>query len=125
MSDSCQVDQRLCDIVVGDAIPFTFKFGTDEEPEDIGGMKMYFTMKLDRNSPDGMAGDLQHDVTFPVGGDDSPNGVGNMLVPSEKTKLLSPGVDYYYDFRVIDAGEPYTLGSGLVFVKLGSTGATA
>ncbi len=123
MSENCQVDQRICDIVVGDAIPFSLKFGTKDEPEPIAGIKIYFTMKLDRKSPDGLRGDLQHDVTF-ADGDDATNGIGEMLVPSAKTSLLSPGVDYFYDFRVIDGGEPYTLGSGVVLAKLGSTTAT-
>jgi hypothetical protein len=120
MSENCQIDQQLCDIFIGNAIPFSFKFGTDEEPEDISGIKIYFTMKLNRESDDLKPGDLQHDVTFPEGGD-SLTGDGEMLVPSEKTLLLSKDVEYFYDFRIIDNGNPFTIGSGKVYVKLGST----
>ena len=125
MSNSCQTERRLCPIYVGDSIPFTFTFvDTDGKPRAIAGVKIYFTMKLDRNFADGKKGDLQHEVTF--GADPDPvTGIGEILVPSSKTKELIPEKEYFYDFKVIDAGEPYTFGSGMVYVKINTTKALA
>ncbi len=125
MGDECSVEQRLCRVYRGDAIPFSFTFENDDgTPKDISGDKLYFTMKLDPNSADGAKGDLQYEVTFPSD-TDSANGIGGMLVPASKTALLGVDVDYFYDFKYIEDGVPFTIGSGLIYVKLNITKAVS
>lgn len=118
MTEECSGDQRLCPITRGDGIPFSFEFENDDETvKDIRGLKLIFTMKLDPASADGKTGDLQYSVIFPDT-TDCENGKGVMLVPKELTANLSPNTDYFYDFKLIENSVPFTLGSGLVLVKL-------
>ena len=114
---TCQIAQNLCGIFRGDTIPFTFQFNdSDGNPIDISGMKLYFTMKLNKSSPDGEATDLQDVVTFPTD-PASQAGQGNMTIPSTKTQDLSVNRDYFYDFELVDGNIVSTVGWGQVKVE--------
>ena len=125
MSDQCVGEQRLCPVTIGDAFPFNCEFeNVDETPKDISGMKLIFTMKLDRKSNDGIAGDLFYEMIFPDN-QESVDGKGYMLVPKEKTAALIANKDYHYAFKAIDDGEPYSIGSGMVYAKINTIKASA
>jgi hypothetical protein len=117
MALQCANPQELCPIFRGDTLSFKFTF-TDLEgnPLSIVGKKLYFTMKLDPTSGDTDEGNLQYSVVFPDN-QDSLNGIGMMVVPSDETEGLMPDATYYYDFQFMDGLQIATIGSGTVQVK--------
>jgi hypothetical protein len=116
---SCQVEQDLCPIHRGDSFNWTVAFKTDDgDAIDISGKKLFFTMKLTKNSVDGLAGDLQASVTFPADAD-SIAGLGTFSISKADTQDLTPGKSYYYDFQLTDPSDATyvkTLGFGKIKV---------
>ena len=58
-------------------------------------------MKADKDSADGETGDLQASKTFPSDAD-SVAGLGSLTVTATQTYALTAGVNYYYDFMLVD-----------------------
>lgn len=126
-------EAELCPIRRGDTAPFIFEFiGLNEEPMDLTGMDLHFTMRL---SPDQKIPDLHHVMHFkdlsvqtvdPGAGSisthdifskiayidpidktrkfkyDFQTGIGTMKVLPRETRNLRAGQCYIFAFQLVD-----------------------
>lgn len=116
MTNNCDSSNNISPIFRGDSVSFGFEFkDSDEAPINISGMTLFFSMKEQKISADGLAGDLQHKVTFPDS-DKSISGIGGMEIPALKTSTLNGDVGYHFDFQLISGNIVTTLASGIVQV---------
>lgn len=137
-------EAELCPLTRGDTAPFIFEFiGLDDEPLDLTGMALHFTMKLD---PAQKIPDLHHvmhfsdlsvqavDLAAPIYSDahskiafidpadrkrkfkyDFKTGMGTMKVLPRETRKLQGGQCYFFAFQLIGGPDDiYTVGSGKV-----------
>lgn len=129
-------EAELCPITQGDTAPFIFEFiGLDDEPMDLTGMQLHFTMKLD---PEQEVPDLHHVLNFldfavtaidhsapglhgrppfsqiaftdPVTNTrkfkyDFATGKGTMKILPRETALLKAGQCYFFAFQLIGGPE--------------------
>lgn len=117
----CDVEQNLEPIFRGDTVGFTFEVrNPDGSPMDIGGMTMYFTMKLDNTLAAPGLNDLQDKVTF-AHDSETAIGKGGMTVHPVHTNSLLPTKIYHFDFQLVDGAEVYTVASGKVRVLQDTT----
>jgi hypothetical protein len=114
---SCLEPQNLCSFFRGDTVPFDFSFKDDDDnPIDISGKTLTFTMKKKKNSIDGLDGDLQQSVTFPNDAN-SIAGIGSMVLLPDVTRNLLIS-SYYFDFQLVDGPDDVsTVGFGSVVVE--------
>jgi len=119
---TCPVDQDLCALDNGDTWIFDFLFKDNAGAAiDISGQELVYQMKLNKSTPDSDDGsgidstDLFASVTFPSDAS-SVAGEGQMVIAKTETTGVTIGRNYYFEFRLLNGGQRFTVGKGQVQV---------
>ncbi|MGN7613043.1 hypothetical protein ACQZV8_13270 [Magnetococcales bacterium HHB-1] len=108
----------LPDFYRGDTQVYNLSFTDNSSGSavDITGNDLWITLKVSLNDSDEDAA-FQKQITFPPDSN-SAQGVGQIILESSETKVITPGT-YFYDFQYVVPGSPphvTTLTSGKVTV---------